>query len=776
MNAKLESLTAKEKNSAMVFKPLFYRLTNKADRERLGQLLDSGEGIMVFDEILSQTEEYVKSVNPTVVFKKPELTEAAIKYIGNTPREEFGVWVYYPWSKRLVHILDEKEFVEVRTNRNQYKITPAEKKLLATKKIGIIGLSVGQSIALTIAMERSCGELRIADFDILELSNLNRIRAGLHSMGMSKTVVVAREIAEIDPFFKVTCFHDGATEQNLDEFITANGRLDILVDECDGLVVKILCRQKAKQYGIPVVMDTSDRGLLDVERFDLEPDRPIFHGFIDHLDINKVKEAKTNEEKVPYLLPMLGLDTLSTRMKASMLEVEQSITTWPQLASSVVLGGGSGADVCRRILLDQFHDSGRYFIDLEDIVCDKNKPAPDNHGEFILRPSLSEDTMKEIIAARKDSSIGGQADPDHATVRELVKAAAMAPTGANIQPWKWIYANKHLYLFFDDRYSAGLLDCGNTTSFVGLGAATENLVLKAHELGLEVLVEKQDLDKNSRLVSVYKFFKSETAAVKGRLEPHVCDELVATIPHRLTNRNITVRTPIERQRLEALKKIAQTIPGADLMLIDDVETLNRLRDITAVMDRIRVTHKGGHKDFLAEIRWTPEQAREMMNGVDLMGTVDLTPSELAGWRVLKDWDVVNYLNEWGLGRATEKIQKKSINGSSAVGLLTMPEFSCNDFYTGGRAFQRVWLAANRDNICVHPASLSTLIFNTLKHCGENSFPPAMKKEAEAMRAQFEKLFSLQKNIGEVILFRFFIGPPPKARSVRYPVEQVLKFI
>ncbi|MGZ4036802.1 MAG: ThiF family adenylyltransferase, partial [Bacteroidia bacterium] len=249
MNAKLESLTAKEKNSAMVFKPLFYRLTNKADRERLGQLLDSGEGIMVFDEILSQTEEYVKSVNPTVVFKKPELTEAAIKYIGNTPREEFGVWVYYPWSKRLVHILDEKEFVEVRTNRNQYKITPAEKKLLATKKIGIIGLSVGQSIALTIAMERSCGELRIADFDILELSNLNRIRAGLHSMGMSKTVVVAREIAEIDPFFKVTCFHDGATEQNLDEFITANGRLDILVDECDGLVVKILSRQKAKQYG-----------------------------------------------------------------------------------------------------------------------------------------------------------------------------------------------------------------------------------------------------------------------------------------------------------------------------------------------------------------------------------------------------------------------------------------------------------------------------------------------------------------------------------------------
>lgn len=773
MKNKLENLAAKEKNEAMVLRPLFYRLNNKQDRENLDRLLDSEPGIMVFDEIISQTEEYVKSVNPTVVFKKPELTEAALRYIGNTPREEFGVWVYYPWSKRLLHILDEKEFVEVRTNRNQYKITPAEKKLLATKKIGIIGLSVGQAIALTIAMERSCGEMRIADFDILELSNLNRIRAGLHSMGISKTVMVAREIAEIDPYFKVTCFHDGATEENLDDLITKNGKLDMLIDECDGLVVKILCRQKAKQYRIPVVMDTSDRGLLDIERFDLEPDRPILHGLIDHLDINRVKEAKTNEEKVPYLLPILGLDTLSTRMKASMLEVEQSITTWPQLASSVVLGGGAGADVCRRILLDQFHDSGRYFVDLEDIVTDKNKPAPDNHGEFILRPSLSEESMREIIAARKETSIEGQADPGKETITELIRYATMAPTGANIQPWKWIYTNKTLYLFFDDRYSAGLLDCGNTTSFVGLGAATENLVLKAHELGLEVLVEKQDLNKSSKLVSVYKFFTKANAAAK--LEPHLCDDLVGTIPHRLTNRNITKRTPIERNRLEALRKIAQTVPGADLLLIDDERTLDELRDITAVMDRIRVTHKGGHKDFLAEIRWTPEQAQQMMNGVDLIGTVDLTPSELAGWRVIKDWDVVQCLNDWGLGRGMEKIQKKSINGSSAVGLLIMPEFSCNDFYTGGRAFQRIWLAANKDNICVHPASLSTLIFNTLEHCGENSFPPAMKEEALDMRKRFAKLFSIDKNIGEVILFRFFIGPPPKARSVRYPVEHVLKF-
>lgn len=371
MKSKLHALNLANKATEKIHKPVFFQLSNASDKKKLSKLLDETTDLSVFDEILGQVEEFVKTQNPKIIFSKIELTETAKKHIGSIPYEEYGVWVYYPWSKKLVHILDEKEFVTVRTNRNQYKITPEEGILLSKKIIGIIGLSVGQSIALTIAMERTCGELRIADYDILELSNLNRIRTGISNLGIAKTVAVAREIVEIDPFFKVTCFHDGITEENIDGFFTKDGKLDVLVDECDGLSIKILCRQKAKEYGIPVVMDTSDRGMIDVERFDLEPNRAIFHGLIDHLDISKVKEAKTNEEKIPYILSIVGINTISHRLRKSMVEVGKTISTWPQLASSVVLGGGLGADVCRRILLDEYHDSGRYFVDAEELICDK---------------------------------------------------------------------------------------------------------------------------------------------------------------------------------------------------------------------------------------------------------------------------------------------------------------------------------------------------------------------------------------------------------------------
>ena len=53
---------------------------------------------------------------------------------------------------------------------------------------------------MTLAMEGVCGALRLADHDQLELSNMNRVRAGVHEIGSDKTAIVARQIWEIDPY------------------------------------------------------------------------------------------------------------------------------------------------------------------------------------------------------------------------------------------------------------------------------------------------------------------------------------------------------------------------------------------------------------------------------------------------------------------------------------------------------------------------------------------------------------------------------------------------
>ncbi|MGN6640524.1 MAG: ThiF family adenylyltransferase, partial [Mucilaginibacter sp.] len=297
----IDELIASPEKPGNIYAPLLLRLTNADDKQTYDKLLSSGAALFVSDEIEGQLRELIKSQRPWVRIKPEEYEGLIAQHLNGTSINEYGVWAYYPWSRRLVHLLDEDEFIEVRTNRNQYKITRQERDLLATKKIGIVGLSVGQSIALTLSMERGFGELRLADFDILELSNLNRIRTGVHNLGVPKVVIAAREIAEIDPYLKVTCYFDGLTDANMDQFFTGGGKLDIMVDECDGLDIKIMLRYKARELQIPVVMDTSDRGMLDVERFDLEPDRPLLHGTVTGINPQNIKEL-SNEDKVPVIL------------------------------------------------------------------------------------------------------------------------------------------------------------------------------------------------------------------------------------------------------------------------------------------------------------------------------------------------------------------------------------------------------------------------------------------------------------------------------------------
>lgn len=382
MDQDLQTRIAASTSLAEVWKPEFVRLDQAGGADRLRSILER-PGLHVHDSIRSQVIELVRSLNPSTRFTAQELERAADAHIGTASWSTYGVWVFYPWSNRLVHLLDEAEFALVRTDRNRNKITREEQAVLSTKRVGVIGLSVGQSIALTMALERSFGEIRLADFDTLDLSNLNRIRSGVHNLGLRKVVNVAREIMEIDPFLKVTCFPEGITRDNIDAFCTKGGKLDVLVDECDSVDVKIYARQTAKHLGIPVVMDTSDRGMFDVERFDLEPGRPILHGLIDHLVHTKADLADPMQRLAAAMAILGGAANLSDRMSATLPEIGKTVSTWPQLAASVVQGGGNAANACRRMLLGHPIGSGRWYLDVDEVLA----RAPHNHGPVFSHAS-----------------------------------------------------------------------------------------------------------------------------------------------------------------------------------------------------------------------------------------------------------------------------------------------------------------------------------------------------------------------------------------------------
>ena len=83
-------------------------------------------------------------------------------------------------------------------------------------------MSAGHVIAHTLAAQGLCGELRLADFDQLALSNLNRVPATVFDIGLNKAEVAARRIAELDPYLPVRIFDSGLTLETIDEFSRAS--------------------------------------------------------------------------------------------------------------------------------------------------------------------------------------------------------------------------------------------------------------------------------------------------------------------------------------------------------------------------------------------------------------------------------------------------------------------------------------------------------------------------------------------------------------------------
>jgi hypothetical protein len=116
----------------------------------------------------------------------------------------------------------------------------------------------------------------------LSQSSLNRIPVTVFDLGLNKSVVVAaRRVAELDPYLPISLLRGGPTPDTTAEFFDD---LDLVVEECDSLDMKLLVRRAARANSIPVFAETGDGGLLGVERFDLEPTSSLFHGLLGDCD------------------------------------------------------------------------------------------------------------------------------------------------------------------------------------------------------------------------------------------------------------------------------------------------------------------------------------------------------------------------------------------------------------------------------------------------------------------------------------------------------------
>lgn len=283
-------------------------------------------------------------------------------YVRNNQKR--SVFVYYPWRNSIVQMLNERAYNKLRTARNRNIITAEEQAEYRKGVVGIAGLSVGSSIFSTLVLTGGPKVLKIADPDVISVSNLNRIHAGIFDVGANKVEYAAKKAWETDPFLRIDNWKNGIDEESLVRFITEKPKLDIFVDEMDDIWLKLLARVVCKRYGIPVVMvtDNGDQVILDIERFDKNPRRRIFHGIFGNKPVEKLKEY-AREHWWGAARNIIGEKLMTRRHKASIKDIGVTISGAPQIGTAAQLAGSVGAAVIRGILNNKPVKSGKFAID-----------------------------------------------------------------------------------------------------------------------------------------------------------------------------------------------------------------------------------------------------------------------------------------------------------------------------------------------------------------------------------------------------------------------------
>ena len=361
---------AKEREKSLGdWHPVIFDLRKSQDRIALASLFKKKLIGEVIDDFADQTKEL------GMVQRPASITHAVLsgKAVSSRVFLAKGVWVYYPWRMCLVHILDKREYHLVRTSRNFNLILPREQRAFEKFHIGIAGLNVGNPGAICIALEGGGGDIKLADNDVLSLSNLNRFRAGLPDLGVNKAVLSARQMYEINPFARISVFPDGILPDTIDRFLGVP-KVDLLIEEMDNLKLKIAVREHARTMKIPVLMVTGNgpNVIIDVERFDQNPRLPLLSGHLSSRVIKGIESTVpgkgTMRERILLARDFMGVRHLHERLQKSFLLVGSRLAGIPQIAESSFLRGAAICYFARQIAVGARVPSGRYVLHMDSII------------------------------------------------------------------------------------------------------------------------------------------------------------------------------------------------------------------------------------------------------------------------------------------------------------------------------------------------------------------------------------------------------------------------
>ena len=331
-------------------------------------------------------------------------------------------------------------------------------------------------------------------------------------------------------------------------------------------------------------------------------------------------------------------------------------------------------------------------------------------------------------------------------IDKILEAAVRAPSGDNVQPWRFEVSENPLRikLFNKPEADDSYYNFQQAASYIANGTALENIVIASKELGFEPNVELIPDDAQPELVAQITLTPSQP-------EPQTLYNAIFT---RNTNRFLYRSHPLTDQAQQQFQHEATQIPGCKLRLYAKREDIKALAWTVKINDRIIFEFKPIHRYLFSKIGWTEKEIKDTKDGMPV-GTLGLSRFERLCFPLLQYWWLVKFANYVGLSHVIGLKGWFNYRSAAALGMITVQGNDKRALVEGGRAAQRVWLESARQGLAFQPIIGLSLLFYRLKAGSLQELSTKQQQDLADTQTALNAFFGLEA--GETMIMGFRVG-------------------
>jgi hypothetical protein len=351
--------------------------------------------------------------------------------------------------------------------------------------------------------------------------------------------------------------------------------------------------------------------------------------------------------------------------------------------------------------------------------------------------------------------------PDN--IYRILDLARWAPSGDNTQVWRFeVAAPDHVVVHCFDTRDDCVYDFSGRPSQISHGALLETMVIAASAHGLRADIARRAGSSDERPEFDVRFVPDPA------IQPSPLLESIQTRSVQRRPMSTRALLPQEKHALEAAVG-----DGFEVRWIEGFKGKLSAARLMYSNARLRLTMPEAYEVHRRIIHWnvrhSPDRVPDQALGVDA------ATLRLMKW-AMTSWGRMSTMNRL-MGTWAPRLQMDLVPGLACAAhfviVARQAPATVEDHVAAGRAVQRFWLTLTRLGLAMQPEMTPLIFASYLQHGMPFSKIDKLHGAARQLQRRLHDLVG--SGPGQpVFMGRLGAGPAPQARSLRKPVEELLK--